>query len=165
MKKILIALLSLSASFSLLAADGFSSLEEQMTGKEFNSAGLEKLSQSELESLNNWIRVHSVATLAAASTSPKGKNKPAEDDSTEDENDDDGKRTTITSTLIGKFSGWDGQTTFKLANGQIWSQDDKDKFYMKEVENPVVVIEPSMFGKWRLHIEGVDEDCRVKRIQ
>lgn len=164
MNKILIALLSLSASFSLLAADGFSSLEEQMTGKEFNSAGLAKLSQQELESLNNWIRVHSVATLAAASTGPKG--KPAEDDSTEDKSDDDdNERTTITSTLIGKFSGWDGQTTFKLANGMIWSQDDKDKFYMKEVENPVVVIEPAMFGKWRLHIEGQDEDCRVKRIQ
>ena len=63
MKKILIALLSLSASFSLLAADGFSSLEEQMTGKEFSAAGLDKLSQQELELLNNWLRSHSVATL------------------------------------------------------------------------------------------------------
>lgn len=162
MNKILIAILSLSASLSLLAADGFSSLEEQMTGREFNSAGLEKLSQQELESLNNWIRVHSVATLAAASTSPKG--KPSKEDDPEEESDDN-ERTTITSTLVGKFSGWDGQTTFKLANGMIWSQDDKDKFYTKEVENPLAVIEPGMFGKWRLHIEGYDEDCRVKRIQ
>jgi hypothetical protein len=162
MNKILIAILSLSASLSLLAADGFSSLEEQMTGREFNSAGLEKLSQQELESLNNWIRVHSVATLAAASTRPKG--KPSKEDDPEEERDDN-ERTTITSTLVGKFSGWDGQTTFKLANGMIWSQDDKDKFYTKEVENPLAVVEPGMFGKWRLHIEGYDEDCRVKRIQ
>lgn len=163
MNKILIALLSLSVSFSLMAADGFSSLEEQMTGKEFDAAGLGKLSEQELDSLNNWIRVHSVATLAKASASPKASS--GKDDEPESDKDDGKKRTTITSTLIGKFSGWDGQTTFKLANGMIWSQDDKDKFYTKEVENPVVVIEPGMFGKWRLRVEGYDEDCRVKRIQ
>ena len=45
MNKILIALLSLATTFSVLAADGFSSVEEQMTGKEFTAAGLDKLSQ------------------------------------------------------------------------------------------------------------------------
>jgi hypothetical protein len=44
-------------------------------------------------------------------------------------------------------------------------QADKDKFYTKEIKNPVVVIEPAMFGSWRLRIEGFDEDCKVKRIQ
>ena len=52
MIKILIVLLSLTATLSVLAAEGFSSLEEQMTGKEFTGAGLEKLSQQELDQLN-----------------------------------------------------------------------------------------------------------------
>ena len=68
MIKILIVLLSLTATLSVLAAEGFSSLEEQMTGKEFTGAGLEKLSQQELDQLNEWIRKHSVATLHTPKT-------------------------------------------------------------------------------------------------
>ncbi|GAH06006.1 unnamed protein product [marine sediment metagenome] len=68
MNKILIALLSLITTFSVLAAEGFSSFEEQMTGKEFSAAGLNKLSQQELDVLNDWIRKHSLATLDTPKT-------------------------------------------------------------------------------------------------
>jgi hypothetical protein len=64
MNKFLIAFISLLLSIPIFAAEGFSSLEEQMTGKEFSAAGLDKLSQSELDSLNAWIHAHSLATLA-----------------------------------------------------------------------------------------------------
>ncbi len=47
----------------------------------------------------------------------------------------------------------------------IWAQADNDKFYTREMQNPQVTIEPSLFGSWRLTVEGHDEDCRVKRIQ
>jgi hypothetical protein len=164
MNKILIALIALLVPFAIYAAEGFSSLEEQMTGKEFSAAGLDKLSQSELDSLNAWIRSHSLATLAPA----KGAPAIAADsggDAQQDDSEEEQERTTITSNLDGKFVGWDGQTTFKLKNGQVWVQADKDKFYTKEIKNPVVVIEPAMFGSWRLRIEGFDEDCKVKRIQ
>jgi hypothetical protein len=172
MNKILIALLSLITAFPLLAAEGFASFEEQMTGKEFAAAGLNKLSPQELDALNDWIRKHSLATLdtpkSGLVTSYSGNDQ--HDLKSEDEDADEGKekkkeRTTITSTLDGKFGGWDGQTVFKLENGQIWAQADKDKFYTKDVKNPVVIIEPGMFGTWRLQVEGFDEDCKVKRIQ
>ena len=166
MNKILTTLLLLITSVSLMAAEGFSSLEEQMSGKDYSAAGLDKLSPQELESLNNWIRGRSLATLDA----PKAGAATVAASSSEDkrglkEDKDDEDRTTITSNLVGKFKGWDGQTTFKLANGMIWSQKDKDKFYTKEIENPVVIIEPGMFGTWRLHIEGFNSECRVERIQ
>jgi len=165
MNKFLIALIFLLAAFPLYAAEGFSSVEEQMTGKEFTAAGLDKLSQSELDALNAWIRSHSVATL----DTPRGGAVAVTADSHEDrrglKSDDDNDRTTITSRLVGKFRGWDGQNTFKLENGMVWVQSDRDKFYIKEVENPVVVIEPGMFGTWRLHIEGHNSECKVKRIQ
>jgi hypothetical protein len=172
MNKILIALLSLITSFSVLAAEGFSSFEEQMTGKEFSAAGLKKLSKQELDVLNDWIRRHSLATLDTPKSglvTSYSKNDQ-HDLKSEDEDEDEGKekkkeRTTITSTLVGKFGGWDGQTVYKLENGMIWAQADKDKFYTKDVENPVVIIEPGMFRSWRLRVEGFDEDCKVKRIQ
>jgi hypothetical protein len=74
-------------------------------------------------------------------------------------------KTTITSRLVGKFTGWDGQTIFKLENGMIWEQADKDKFYIKEVENPMITIEPGVFSTWRLSVEGYSSECRVERIQ
>jgi len=167
MNKFLIALLSLLLASPLYAAEGFSSVEEQMTGKEFTAAGLDKLSQSELDALNAWIRAHSVATLDAprggAAAAAVTADSPA--DRRGLKSGDDNERTTITSRLVGKFRGWDGQNTFKLENGMVWVQADRDKFYIKEVENPVVVIEPGMFGTWRLHIEGHNSECKVKRIQ
>jgi hypothetical protein len=74
-------------------------------------------------------------------------------------------RSTITSRLVGSFTGWDGQTVFTLENGMIWEQADKDKFYVKEVNNPVVTIEPGAFRTWRLSVDGYSSDCRVERIQ
>jgi len=166
MNKILIAMISLITTLSVLAAEGFSSFEEQMTGKEFAAAGLNKLTKQELEALNDWIRRHSVATLDTPKTGAKTVSSGKDQDSAKAEDDKKEKeRTTITSTIKGEFNGWDGQTVFTLANGMIWAQADKDKFYTKEIKNPVAIIEPGMFGTWRLHIEGFDSDCRVKRIQ
>ncbi len=166
MNRLLFAMLCLVASLSLMAAEGFSSLEEQMSGKEFTASGLDKLSQAELEALNNWIRRHSVATLDSprAGTASAGTSAPAQDRrGLKSENDED--RSEITSRIVGNFSGWDGQTVFKLENGMIWLQADKDKFYTKDMENPVVIIKPGMFGTWRLKIEGFGSECKVKRIQ
>ena len=175
MNKFFIALLSLLITLPIFAADGFSSVEEQMSGREFSAAGLDKLSQSELDALNTWIRSRSLATLDPPSSGAAPIVAETEEDKPEakpvDDDDDKGgkkgrkERTTITSNLDGEFSGWDGQTTFELKNGQVWVQADKDKFYTKEISNPAVTIEPAMFGSWRLQVEGFDEECKVKRIQ
>ena len=163
MNKVFITLLLLTTSLTVIAAEGFSSLEEQMTGKEFDAAGLEKLSPQELDQLNAWIRKHSLATLATAASKSTTEVAPASEK--EDGKKDDGKRSTITSKLVGTFTGWDGQTVFKLENGMIWAQKGKKKFHSKEIDNPVVTIEPGLFGAWRLHVEGVDKACSVLRIQ
>lgn len=167
MKKTVLALLSLTIGLSAFAATGFSSLEEQMTGKEFSAAGLDKLSKSELEALNEWIRKHSLATLDSPGTAVAAGavEEDAEDKGKDKDKDKKKDPTTVTSKLVGKFSGWDGQTVFKLENGMIWAQADKDKFHTKEIENPTVIIERSMFGTWTLRIDGYDADCRVKQIQ
>lgn len=165
MNKVFLTLLLLTTCLPALAADGFSSLEEQMTGKEFDAAGLEKLSPQELTELNSWIRKHSLATLAAPATKSTADSAATGKSGTPKPDKSDDGHSTITSKLEGKFSGWDGQTVFKLENGMIWAQKSKKKFHSEEIENPVVVIEPGMFGVWRLHIEGIDEDVRVVRIQ
>jgi hypothetical protein len=168
MKRALFVLFCLLASTSLLAADGFSSLEEQMTGREFAAAGLDKLTPGELEALNEWIRSHSLGTLATAKTESsesKPRSTVAGGDLRGLPSDDGEDESPIRSAIVGDFNGWDGQTIFKLENGMIWVQDDRDKFYVREIENPVAVIERGMFGTWHLHVEGFRENCKVKRIQ
>lgn len=171
MKKILVALLTLTTAFSALAADGFSSLEEQMTGREFMATGLNKLSQEELDALNNWLRAHSLGTIdapasaAVAAASPSPEPSAAGGDRRGLSSDDGKDDEPIRSAILGEFKGWDGQTIFKLENGMIWVQSDKDKFYVKDLENPIAVIESGMFGSWQLHVEGYKSECKVKRIQ
>lgn len=171
MKKIFIFLLVFLISASLNAAgEGFSSLEEQMSGKEFSAAGLHKLSPAELDALNDWIRRHSLGTLDTPTAPAAGAATAAPASTTNVDrrglpSDDKEDETPITSRIVGTFDGWDGQTVFKLENGMIWVQADKDKFYVKELSNPEVVISPGMFSVWYLRVEGYNSKCKVKRIQ
>jgi hypothetical protein len=162
MKKLYLTIIILAVSTSAFGQQAFSSLEEQMTGAEYKASGLDKLTPAELAALNNWVRAHSLATLDAPTTAVAS---GGDSRGFESEKIADMDRTTITSKLVGKFSGWDGQTTFKLENGMIWQQSDKDKFYIKEVENPVIIIEPGAFSTWKLSVEGYESKCKVERIQ
>lgn len=171
MNKLLIAILSLTMPLSVIAAEGFSSLEEQMSGKEFTATGLGKLTPGELEALNSWIRNHSVATLDQPKSGNYAVTADADVDGAVDDrgfkNKKDSKedRSPITTRVKGGFKGWDGHTVFALENGMIWEQADQEKFYTKEVQNPEITITPGMFGTWRLSMEGHNSACRVERIQ
>ena len=162
MNKLFLTALIIVISTTVVAQPKFSSLEEQMTGKEYSATGLDKLTPEELAALNNWIRGRSLATLDQA--------RPVASNSMDERGFENQKmsemdRSPITSHLVGTFTGWDGETIFKLDNGMIWEQADKDKFYIKAVENPVVNIEPGAFKTWKLSVEGYASDCRVERIQ
>jgi len=172
MNKLLISILAFILCSAVYGDDGFSSLEEQMTGKEYKAAGLDKLTPEELAALNNWIRNHSVATLdtpragsASAAVAATTGAEPADTRGLKNKSKDDGDRTPIQSRLVGSFSGWDGHAVFKLENGMIWEQDDKDKFYIREIQNPEVTIKPGLFGSWHLSVEGYSSRCRVERVQ
>ena len=49
---------ALSLAPSLLLADDFSSLEELMTLNQFKKAGLQQLSNEQLQFLNCWLQQH-----------------------------------------------------------------------------------------------------------
>ena len=174
MKKILIAIGLTLASFSCFAQEGFSSVEERMTGKEFMETGLSKLSEQELAALNQWLRAHSVATLGEAvvtgspnipGTASAGSISSAPVTDRRGLEGKDVDRTHIESQLVGEFTGWDGETVFKLANGMVWKQDETDKYFTKTLVNPMVTIKPGLWSAWRLSVEGYNKSVQVKRIQ
>lgn len=159
-------LLALWVPATLWAQQGFASLEEQMTGEEFRAAGLEKLTPAELAALNEWIRARSLATLDSPRLAPSGSvGQSGGRDEYAPPDIEKMKREPIVTRINGSFSGWDGQTVFRLENGMIWAQTDNDKFFTQEIRNPTVTIEPALFGAWKLSVEGHDEACKVKRIQ
>jgi len=158
-------LILLALPLSLNAQQSFATLEEQMTGEQFQAAGLDKLSPQELASLNAWIRSRSLAALGSAPGVPSVSAATSGGSGISPPDIEDMEREPIVSRIKGNFAGWDGQTIFQLENGKIWAQVGKDKFFTEELVSPVVTIEPAMFGTWKLRIEGLDEDCKVERIQ
>lgn len=165
MKSVLILILVMLSS-PVLAQQAFSSLEEQMTGKEFSAAGLDKLTPEEMATLNNWIRSRSLATLESSSAPTTASAAvPADSRGFETKKMRNADRTPVTSRIVGKFTGWDGNTVFTLENGMVWEQDDKDTFHVREIDNPAVTIKPHAFNTWRLSVEGYGSECKVKRLQ
>ena len=170
MKKLLLLILAFSIHLTSLAADGFSTLEERMTSSEFKQAGLGKLTPAELAALNDWARRHSVATLENITARTEGgtANNASSGDMRGFANQpkDDSRGKVIQSNIAGTFDGWYGKdTTFKLTNGMVWQQDEKDSFSIEPVENVEVTIKKSLMGNWHLSLVGHNSKVQVIRIQ
>lgn len=156
--------LALALATGLSAETGFSSLEERMTGQEFRETGLHKLSDEELAALNRWIQQRSLAEGEAWRGDPALRHDDGIVDRRGLRDDDDG-RSAIKSRIDGPFTGWRGNTEFKLENGMVWRQAEPGLFSVNEMENPEVEIRPGMFGVWRLRVAGYNTRVRVERIR
>lgn len=71
----------------------------------------------------------------------------------------------INSRLVGEFSGWSGDTVFRLENGQVWQQARDGRLVWRGVESPMVTIKRGFMGSYRLSIDGVNKQVNVKRIK
>jgi hypothetical protein len=58
----------------------------------------------------------------------------------------------FSSKIIGRFSGWGGQTLFALDNGQVWQQTGSEVYSVNPVENPLVEIRRAPSGHHRLYL-------------
>ena len=69
----------------------------------------------------------------------------------------------IESTISGDFKGWDGETIFKLDNGQIWEQAEYDYMYSYSYRPDVTIYETR--AGCRMKVEDEEETILVKRIK
>ena len=58
----------------------------------------------------------------------------------------------FSSKIVGRFSGWGGQTLFALDNGQVWQQAGSEIYSVNPVENPVVEVRKAASGHYRLYL-------------
>lgn len=78
------------------------------------------------------------------------------------------KRPTLSSEVIesqieGEFNGWDGETIFKLVNGQVWQQSTYAYTYSYKYRPKVMIIPAN--GGFAMQVEGMDQRIQVVRIK
>src|SRR3990172_12376875 len=69
----------------------------------------------------------------------------------------------IESQIDGEFSGWEGETIFKLTNGQIWQQAAYAYTYHYAYRPKVVIF--STLGRYKMAVEGVPGSIYVVRLK
>lgn len=72
----------------------------------------------------------------------------------------------IESSIVGDFDGWRGNTTLKLANGQVWRITDGSEAILPPMHNPKVRIKRGLLGAvYFFQVEGQNSTARVRRVQ
>ena len=64
--------------------------------------------------------------------------------------------------IEGEFEGWEGETIFKMMNGQIWQQSTYDYMYHYAYSPEVLIYEYK--GSWIMKVEDVDDTIEVSLI-
>jgi hypothetical protein len=125
-----------------------------MTPDEFKAAGLERLSPAELEALNRWL----LRYTATQASELRQDSKLVTEEIRKVEQD--GLRTRI----VGEFRGWDGDTVFRLENGQVWRQRLPGQWSYRAT-SPEVELSKNMMGFWMLRVLSADRAIGVTRIE
>ena len=147
MTRILVTVL-LAAALSSQVQNSSLRIEQVMTPQEIQETGVGTLSLQQRNALNRWLLNYTVRVLSSAQTAKQ----PAT-----------GCTPAIETTMDGEFNGWEGETIFKLANGQIWQQAEYSYTYSYSYR-PDVTIYQTRAG-CRLKVEDEDETILVKRIK
>ena len=154
---------------------------QQMSQAEFEAAGLHKLSPEELASLNAWLaqtkssagEVQASAPMTPAPQQLPQNSQPEPQTTAEERFGREQVRKrqvekdvpeSITSRLIGEFRGWDGNTVFRLENGQVWRQRIGGRYRSPKKVNPEVVIEKGRFGYY-LRLADKNRSIGVARVR
>jgi hypothetical protein len=99
------------------------------------------------------------SSLAAESAEPGQDNAP--DFGFEERQ---GSAQQIQSRYDGQFTGWSGNTLFRLENGQVWKQSQSGRVSARAAR-PAVTIKRTTLGGYRMNVEGVSESIRVERVK
>jgi hypothetical protein len=144
------------------------SFVESLTPEQKHRLGLDQLTPQQLAELNQTIDAYKKDATAVAVKEYKEKEEPSVVSRALDifrRKTADAQQERFTSTISDKFSGWDGHTVFKLENGQVWRQANKEVYFRKAAENVGVVVFKAHSGYWRLQVLETGAWVTVERVQ
>jgi hypothetical protein len=140
------------------------SLEETMRPEEFKAAGLDKLSEDELQHLDAYLQGYRQAAQkkateqAQAKASEEIKKAEAKAKAAEESNvTGRTKLDSLVSRVDGSIEGLKGHTMIRLEDGTVWKQANADDHFRAPMtDHPVAVIVRTSFG-YKMRIEGMPE--------
>ncbi len=124
-----------------------------MTNDEFVESGIGSLTPLQRAALDRWLNRYTAQVLQATSKAP----------STTTGTVHSGCTPAIETTIDGDFEGWEGETIFKLSNGQIWQQSEYSYTYSYAYMPEVTIYAAG--GGCKLKVEDENEAILVKRIK
>jgi hypothetical protein len=126
-------------------------VDQVMTIQEMHDTGISGLTPIQRKAFDAWLNRYTLRILKATSEpektfSERSSCSPA-----------------VESTISGEIQGWDGDTIFKLDNGQIWQQAAYDYTYFYAYRPDVTIYQTS--AGCRMKVEDETETVLVKRIK
>src|SRR6266446_5818104 len=157
MKKLPLLVLSLSViALTAKQANEFNlRIEQVMTSQELVNTGVSNLTTLQRRALDAWLNRYTGRVVAVASKTSSERYSPPVLSSHCDP--------AIESTIAGDFNGWEGETIFKLDNGEIWQQAEYAYMYSYSYRPEVTIYHTG--GGCRMKVEDEDETILVKRIK
>jgi outer membrane biosynthesis protein TonB len=137
-------------------------VEETMRPEEFKAAGLDKLSEDELQHLDAWLQGYRQTTQKKAAEQAQAKAneeiKKASEKATEEANKTARtKLDSLVSRVDGNIDGIKGHTVIRLEDGTVWKQVNADDRYRAQItDHPTAVVLHTTFG-YKMRIEGMPE--------
>jgi predicted ribosome quality control (RQC) complex YloA/Tae2 family protein len=147
------------------------SLEETMRPEEFKAAGLDKLSEDEMQHLDAYLQGYRQSAQKKASEQAKAqaqeeikkaneKVQQAEKATEEVKRDAAASRSkldTLVSRVDGTIDGVKGHAVIRLEDGSVWKQVNPDERYPATIkDHPNTVVMHTTFG-YKMRIEGMPE--------
>jgi hypothetical protein len=154
--------LMLSVLMGLLAIHIFANgpaqqmkIEQVMTSQEMRDTGVTTLTAAQRQALTDWLNRYTLKLLLAANQKERATSEivPVRSSCSP----------AIENTISGEIEGWDGDTIFKLDNGQIWQQAGYDYTYFYAYRPDVTIYQTS--AGCRMKVEDQTETVLVKRIK
>ena len=161
MKRLRLIFVALVVSTTCVYAQGsdFPGVQKAMSPEAFEQAGLSKLSPEERARLDEFIRGYAAASSEKAATA-------AVDQAAKEGKVKRNEPEVIQSSLVGRFTGYTGRSTFTLQDGSVWRQSQQVSRAYPAVDSPPVLIikGTSMLAGYRMYIAG-GGNIRVSRVK
>lgn len=120
-------------------------IDRVMTADELKSTGISTLSQAQRKELDRWLTRYTLLLL-------------------EEKKSSGGCDPVIETRIDGDFNGWEGETVYKLRNGQIWQQA-RYHYHYHYAYAPEVTIYPTAGGCAMRVSDDDDEAISVRRLK
>jgi hypothetical protein len=152
MRRSLLAVLIFATAIVIVAKPQSFSLkiDQVMSKRELQETGVSTLTPAQRSALDDWLNRY---TLKVIEVSNRGNSLAAKS----------GCSSTVESTIAGDINGWDGETVFKLDNGQIWEQAEYSYTYFYAYRPEVTIYQTN--SGCRMKVKDEDETILVRRIK